>query len=176
MTLDGSVGEIWKSLRKSMSPTFTSGKLKGMLEPMGGTIDKMIEHVRKEAAKGGEVEVKPLFEGEQKEFDFKLEIGLLYCTINVLGMALDVIAKCAFGIDTDAHRNPDELIVKEGRAAFGTFVPNNWFDTVMMSIPLFYFPSSVKYLPIFPPAFKNLWNITNRLNNNGVDSLAEFSC
>jgi cytochrome P450 len=57
-------GVVWKSLRKNMSPTFTSGKLKGMLEPISGVVDKFLEHVEKNATKGDDVEVKPLFQGK----------------------------------------------------------------------------------------------------------------
>lgn len=31
-----------------------------------------------------------------------------------LGLALDVIAKCAFGIETNASKNPDHELVKAG--------------------------------------------------------------
>ena len=46
LTLDISGGEQWKSLRKFLSPTFTSGKLKGMIEPIEKLVDKLIDHIR----------------------------------------------------------------------------------------------------------------------------------
>ena len=63
-TLDVTKGDLWKSLRKTMSPTFTSGKLKGMLDPMGEVIDTFLAHVDKAAEKGSTVTVKSLFEGK----------------------------------------------------------------------------------------------------------------
>jgi cytochrome P450 len=41
--------ETWKSIRKSLSPTFTSGKLKGMLDHMGTVADNMMECLREKA-------------------------------------------------------------------------------------------------------------------------------
>ncbi len=66
-TLDAVHGDLWKSLRKNMSPTFTSGKLKGMLAPMGEVIDKFLVHIGKAAETKEAVEVKPLFEGTAYE-------------------------------------------------------------------------------------------------------------
>ena len=46
LTLDISGGEQWKSLRKFLSATFTSGKLKGMVQPIEHQVDKLINHIR----------------------------------------------------------------------------------------------------------------------------------
>ena len=62
-TLDASAGVVWKNLRKNMSPTFTSGKLKGMMEPMTEVIDRFMGHLDKMAGEGKEVEVKPILQG-----------------------------------------------------------------------------------------------------------------
>ncbi len=62
-TLDISKGDLWRSLRKNMSPTFTSGKLKGMMDPMGTVIDRFLAHIDKAAEKGTGVAIKTLFEG-----------------------------------------------------------------------------------------------------------------
>jgi cytochrome P450 len=59
--LDASYGECWKSLRKNMSPTFTSGKLKGMLKPILGTVDNFLEHVEKIAGKEEDVDPGKIF-------------------------------------------------------------------------------------------------------------------
>jgi hypothetical protein len=52
-----------------MSPTFTSGKLKGMLKPISGTVDNFLEHVEKIAGKEEDVNVKPLFQGDINLFN-----------------------------------------------------------------------------------------------------------
>ena len=44
-TLDLATGDDWRALRKILSPTFTTGKLKGMLEPMDELADRTIEYL-----------------------------------------------------------------------------------------------------------------------------------
>ena len=66
-TLDASEGVVWRNLRKNMSPTFTSGKLKGMMEPMTEVIDRFVDHLEKMAEDGKEVEIKPILQGEDWE-------------------------------------------------------------------------------------------------------------
>ena len=63
-TLDLSGGDIWKNLRKNLSPTFTSGKLKGMMEPMSEVADDMMAFIEKELTRGnGTVDMKEIFNG-----------------------------------------------------------------------------------------------------------------
>jgi cytochrome P450 family 6 len=61
MTLDASRGEIWRSLRKILSPTFTSGKLKSMLEPIDEVADNLVKHLEK-LANDKNVNVKPIYQ------------------------------------------------------------------------------------------------------------------
>ena len=66
-TLDISGGGKWRALRKNMSPTFTSGRLKAMMEPMAGVADKMVDRFEElmEASPEGVVDVKETFQGER---------------------------------------------------------------------------------------------------------------
>ncbi len=64
--MDISKGETWKALRKNLSPTFSSGKLKGMMEPMSGVADRMMEHIDSLVTKNPVVDVKDVFQGEQE--------------------------------------------------------------------------------------------------------------
>ena len=63
-TLDMSKGETWKALRKIMSPTFTTGRLKGMVEPMTGLADRTIDFLAKQVEiNPGKINVKPILQG-----------------------------------------------------------------------------------------------------------------
>ena len=46
LTLDMSSGEEWKSLRKFLSSTFTTGRLKKMVQPIENQVDQLIQLVR----------------------------------------------------------------------------------------------------------------------------------
>ena len=43
-----------------MSPTFSSGKLKGMLEPVEDIADKAINHLEEQVKINSEIDMKPL--------------------------------------------------------------------------------------------------------------------
>jgi cytochrome P450 family 6 len=55
-------GEVWRSLRKILSPTFTSGKLKSMLEPIEETVDNLIKHMGTVAELKTSIDVKPIYQ------------------------------------------------------------------------------------------------------------------
>ena len=46
LSLDSSGDEEWKPLRKFLSATFTSGKIKRMVQPIEHHVDMMIDHIR----------------------------------------------------------------------------------------------------------------------------------
>jgi len=61
-SLDLTNGQEWKDLRKGLSPTFTSGKIKGMLELLEGGINQMIDHLEEVTEKDSLVEVKDVYQ------------------------------------------------------------------------------------------------------------------
>ena len=67
-------GAEWRDLRKGLSPTFSSGKIKGMLELISGAVDNMIDHLETVTQDNPAVMVKNTFQS----------------------MALDVIAKVRY--------------------------------------------------------------------------------
>jgi cytochrome P450 family 6 len=107
ITLDLSGGEQWKALRKVMSPTFSSGKLKSMMEPMDAVVDNLVSHLEKEIKKNPVVSVKEVFQ----------------C------FALDTIAVCSFGINTNSFENPDNDILTWGKKLFSGFICTNWVES-----------------------------------------------
>src|SRR5699024_9393430 len=54
--MDG--GEDWKRVRSFVTPAFTTGKLKTMMEPIARISDKFIEHLRVHAKTGDEFDIK----------------------------------------------------------------------------------------------------------------------
>lgn len=57
-------GKKWKSLRTKLTPSFTSGKLKGMFSTVEDVSNKMVDHVRAQLPEDGScgtVEAKQLF-------------------------------------------------------------------------------------------------------------------
>ena len=107
-SLEISHGEVWAALRKSLSPIFTSGKLKAMMEPMEGVADNMLAYLDGKVGRGETV------------VDFRRVFGSL---------SLETIAECAFGIRFDAHRNPDHPLFKNVRDVFSNFSCSNWFKS-----------------------------------------------
>ena len=53
---------VLQDLRKGLSPTFTSGKIKGMLELLEGGINQMVDHLEEVTEKDTLVEVKDVYQ------------------------------------------------------------------------------------------------------------------
>ena len=107
-------GGDWRNLRKIMSPTFTSGKLKLMVAPMADVTNKAmkyLDHLDKQEP----IEMKKFFQG----------------------FAMDTICRCAFSIETNAHEDQNHSLVKAGRDAFQGFQVTSWIES--MFFMLFYF-------------------------------------
>ncbi|KAK9507501.1 hypothetical protein O3M35_007343 [Rhynocoris fuscipes] len=77
-------GQKWRTLRAKLSPTFTSGKLKWMFNQMSSCTDVLIESLNEKAS------------GE----DFLIR-EIISC------YGFDIIASCAFGLDPQSQKNPN---------------------------------------------------------------------
>ena len=130
-------GDEWKDLRKGLSPTFTSGKIKGMLDLLGDSVDNMIQHLEDVTPTNPVVDVKNVFQA----------------------LALDVIAKCAFGIESNSFKNPDNEIFKHGKKIFEDFRITNAATSLFFHF-FFSFDFLMKFLDVTSPSFKDLWNLT----------------
>ena len=62
-TLDIARGETWRALRKILSPTFTSGKMKSMMEPMDEIADRTVEYLSDIIKTKPKLDVKPIIQG-----------------------------------------------------------------------------------------------------------------
>ena len=133
ITLDLAQGETWKALRKILSPTFTTGRLKEMVEPITGmadrTIDFLVDEIKRQPNK---MDIKPV----------------------VQGFALDTISKIGFGIDTNAYKGEDSQFLKSAEAVFNSFRANSLGMSMFWNI-VDHFPIIFNYIPLWPPeAFK----------------------
>ncbi|XP_059610494.1 cytochrome P450 6a2-like [Phlebotomus argentipes] len=89
-------GEPWRVLRAKMSPTFTSGKIKMMFHIM--------VEVTKELQKIVDEQIK-----STNEFNIS-DIMARF--------TMDIIGNCAFGIECNALKNPDEELMVFGKKFF----------------------------------------------------------
>ena len=138
VTLDQAVGQEWKDLRRGLTPTFTSGKIKGMLALIGSSVDNMVEHLEEVVAQDNPVvDVKNIFQ----------------C------MALDVIAKCAFGIESNSFKNPNNKVFVNGKKLIEEFSVDSVLASVMMN--LFQVHEKIgNLIDMVPASMDDLWKIT----------------
>lgn len=89
-------GERWTTLRKKLSPAFTSGKMKFMYPTLLNVCDRLVAHLSEVIQVENDIEVK-----------------------DVLGRyTTDVIGECAFGIECNSLRNPKAEFRKFGAKVF----------------------------------------------------------
>ncbi|XP_061395496.1 cytochrome P450 6d1 [Musca vetustissima] len=80
-------GQSWRSLRMKLTPSFSSGKLKGMFDTVDDVGDKLIRHLS-ERLKDGK--------------SHTLEIKSILTTY-----AIDIIGSVIFGLEIDSFSHPD---------------------------------------------------------------------
>ena len=104
-------------MRKALSPTFTSGKLKGMTFYMTKIVDNMMECLDSKGS-GAVVNIKEMFQ----------------C------LSLDIIANCAFGIETDSFKNPSNELFKSCMKTFTDLQISNMGDNIAFHLFFGLFP------------------------------------
>ena len=122
MHLD-SRGDTWRALRKMMTPTFTSGKLKGMLQPVEGIADQAINHLEEQVKVNSEIDLKPLLQG----------------------FTLDAISRVAFGMNTQVHRGQDQKFAQLVYKIIEGFSADTLSITIFFHV-IFLFPSILEKL------------------------------
>lgn len=84
-------GEHWKFLRQTLSPTFSTGKMKHMSPYINKCLDNLMEILEEKRQNQGDgFNIDPVFRG----------------------FTMDVICSTGFGIEVDSQRNPDNLYIK----------------------------------------------------------------
>ena len=86
----------WSILRKKLTPTFTSGKMRMMFGTIADVATKFVDTLDREIKSSSEYEIK--------------DILARYTT--------DVIGSCAFGIECNSLENPEVQFREMGRKAF----------------------------------------------------------
>ncbi|KAK7794000.1 hypothetical protein R5R35_007435 [Gryllus longicercus] len=94
-------GERWRAMRATLSPAFTTSKIKGIFPLAAKTAEQMAAHLRQEQAKSASgIKSKPL------ETDMK----------NLFSrVANDVIGTVAFGIGCDSLKEPENEFYQRGK-------------------------------------------------------------
>uniref|UniRef100_A0A914WYR2 Uncharacterized protein n=1 Tax=Plectus sambesii TaxID=2011161 RepID=A0A914WYR2_9BILA len=110
--------EHWKNVRNTITPAFTTGKIKNMVLIFNDTL-KIFDEVMSNYAKSG------------APMDLKEVCG---------GFAMDVIAKSAFGMDVDAQRDSSTPFIKHAKEIFNIRLTNPKLIFVML------FPKTVQQL------------------------------
>ncbi|XP_017770184.1 PREDICTED: cytochrome P450 9e2-like [Nicrophorus vespilloides] len=143
-------GEKWRDMRATLSPAFTSSKMRAMFTLINDCAKKFIDfHL--EASKDGEITV------EMKDIFTRY--------------ANDVIATCAFGVTCDSLKEPKNEFYVMGRQASD-------FSSIIKNLKIFFFillPKIAKVLKIaffnehVSKFFKNLVKETIKMReDNGI--------
>ncbi|CAH0723078.1 unnamed protein product, partial [Brenthis ino] len=118
-------GEEWKDMRSTLSPAFTSSKIKLMVPFMEEVGDQMVRALKKKIneSKTGYIDVD--------------------CKDLTSRYANDVIASCAFGLKVDSHTDENNQFYEMGKTA-STFK----FRQMLLFFALAAFPALVKRLKL----------------------------
>eukprot|EP00093_Oithona_nana_P005061 05061.XXX_189702_191147_1 [CDS] Oithona nana genome sequencing. len=145
--------DIWAKTRKALSPTFTSGKLKGMTSYMDKVASTMIDHLEDTIkTKGPIVNIKEVFQM----------------------LSLDTIGHCAFGIDTNSFKNPENELLKRCFRAFNDLMIKDTTESFFFNI-LKFFPGLARYIDLYGKEnYDWLRNMTKTIADNRKESRNDF--
>uniref|UniRef100_U5EL38 Putative cytochrome n=1 Tax=Corethrella appendiculata TaxID=1370023 RepID=U5EL38_9DIPT len=107
-------GNKWRTMRNKLTPTFTSSKMKLMFPLVESISEKLMECLNKMCA------------NDVVEIDVKDIVGR-YTT--------DIIGNCAFGIDCNSLKDPDNLFKEMGRRTFQMSRHSKFLMGLIISFP-----------------------------------------
>uniref|UniRef100_A0A1B6KCI7 Cytochrome P450 n=1 Tax=Graphocephala atropunctata TaxID=36148 RepID=A0A1B6KCI7_9HEMI len=147
MNLSNLRGGQWRALRQKLTPTFTTGKIKGMLNQIYNCGADLVKHIETYARTGEEVDTKTM----------------------IFMFSTDVIASCAFGLQIKSD-SPEGQRFKE---MVNKSIGNSAFTPLRMALKQFY-PRLANFLRIksipsdASDYFMNITKATlaHRLQNN----------
>lgn len=112
-SLIGLKGDEWKSVRGMLNPSFTSAKIKRMLDTIHQCSDVTTDTLRECLSTDG------------------------HATVNISafsqGLSLDIITKCALGWQSDCQRNKDDPVIKTIAKILTD--SGNWINDVCIVAP-----------------------------------------
>ncbi|KAH8396590.1 hypothetical protein KR215_000901 [Drosophila sulfurigaster] len=109
-------GASWRNLRSKLTPSFSSGKIKGMFDTIDDVGEKLVQHLL------GVIERSPNDEIEMKE--------------KLTTYAIDIIGSVIFGLDVDSFSSPNN----EFRACSDTLLKNGSVLMKIHNMCVFIFP------------------------------------
>nr|ABN80240.1 cytochrome P450 [Liposcelis bostrychophila] len=118
-------GSKWRNLRAKLTPTFTSGKMKMMFPILVESGREMISILEPNAINKDIVEMKDI----------------------LARFTTDVIASCAFGIDSNSLKNPDTEFRKMGRKIVEPSFANILRNFSFMAMPTLVKIFKIKLIP-----------------------------
>ena len=139
-SLDTAAGEEWTQLRKGMSPIFSSGKIRGMMRHVDGVVENMINYLHNRVISDPVIDMRPVYQ---------------YLT-------MDVISKCAFGVDLNCFENPDNPMLKNSLNAFAEISAKDLKSAFQRNLESALVGLD-KYVDIVPDSMVNLWKITKKI-------------
>nr|ACO15001.1 Cytochrome P450 3A24 [Caligus clemensi] len=141
LSLDISHGVLWKTLRKELSPVFTSGKLKGMMEPVTEIGDQFVAHIHKNQSPGKSLFIKDMFQG----------------------LTLDVINACAFGIKTNSREDPDHHLLQISKKMMeSAIISTNWGTSIFFLL-FGLFPELITVFNFFGSGYDKMIDVANSI-------------
>ncbi|XP_046660378.1 probable cytochrome P450 6a14 [Homalodisca vitripennis] len=115
------MGRDWKDMRTKLTPTFTSGKMKTMFALMEKCSEELRDHLETEVEKGKTIDAKHV----------------------LARFTMDIIASCAFGLDTDCLTDENSEVFK----IFGG-VAKTSKSRFIRRVFILIFPSVLKFLRV----------------------------
>ena len=135
-------GDTWRALRKLLSPTFTSGKIKSMVEPMEGIADSTLNYITKKAKEDPEIEFKSIMQG----------------------FSLDCITKVAFGMETNCHLGEDKALFELSKGILKDFFIKTYPMAFLWNF-FFHFPELIKHVGFWPEGAVQIRKMTKDIIN-----------
>ena len=83
---------------------------------------------------------------------------------SIPGVGMNVICRCAFGLDLDAYHSKNPVVEKIKKASddiLSTFTIKSWVESFFMQFFVFYFPGIMKYMSMWPKGYTDLWKVSD---------------